>query len=508
MKFLVFNIVVLLSLGYLITGQKNQSVGNWLDALPQKIINSYEDKDFSPLLSQGTQRPSQKEKFIPETKNALAENKVEAKEASENKISGQELKLLIEKTVKESLANQAGKLNRQVEQKLKPEGSDMLVARINSAIHKDQEHKDQEARENPESDEELARAFSEFKKVEGGGSGENQNENVQNVVQEQPTFMSASERRLALSDFIQQMQVVSVEREDFRNMKKGHGTLLLNVLALAIVTGLIIYEKPKSQNKHTPLVEAKKAGTTALSGTNPVTMSTAKMPPMPRHLDNHNESQSSSVKPDLKQREEPNRNNTNLALKLEPLRPNVEKQEKLEKADVLSALKPKLTRQSLGSLSPMAAPVIERSTVKKVGLQPLSPKTAPVIERSTVKKAGLQPVSPKPASTASLPTVSEQKREPENRLLPSSTDISKGMAILREAEKGNALNFELYWPQGQRQAERLYGLLSACYGMQSALLDEQGNLYFPASKRGNLPSGFSPLLHQVGQVLPMLRRKN
>ena len=47
MKFLVFNIVVLLSLGYLITGQKNQSVGNWLDALPQKIINSYEDKDFS-----------------------------------------------------------------------------------------------------------------------------------------------------------------------------------------------------------------------------------------------------------------------------------------------------------------------------------------------------------------------------------------------------------------------------------------------------------------------------
>ena len=42
MKFLVFNIVVLLSLGYLITGQKNQSVGNWLDALPEKILNSYE----------------------------------------------------------------------------------------------------------------------------------------------------------------------------------------------------------------------------------------------------------------------------------------------------------------------------------------------------------------------------------------------------------------------------------------------------------------------------------
>ena len=51
-------------------------------------------------------------------------------------------------------------------------------------------------------------------------------------------------------------------------MKKGHGTLLLNMLALAIITGLIIYEKPKSQNKPTPL-GGEKGGTTALSGTSP-----------------------------------------------------------------------------------------------------------------------------------------------------------------------------------------------------------------------------------------------
>ena len=34
--------------------------------------------------------------------------------------------------------------------------------------------------------------------------------------------------------------------------------------------------------------------------------------------------------------------------------------------------------------------------------------------------------------------------------------------------------------------------------MESAYLDGQGNLYFPAHGRGNLPAGFSPLLHQVG----------
>ena len=54
--------------------------------------------------------------------------------------------------------------------------------------------------------------------------------------------------------------------------------LFIEYAALAIVTGLIIYEKPKSQNKHTPLVEAKKAGTTALE-IRPVTMSTAKCLP-------------------------------------------------------------------------------------------------------------------------------------------------------------------------------------------------------------------------------------
>ena len=50
MKFLVYNIVVLLSLGYLKTGQKNQSVGNWLDAMPEKILNSYETKDLTNFL--------------------------------------------------------------------------------------------------------------------------------------------------------------------------------------------------------------------------------------------------------------------------------------------------------------------------------------------------------------------------------------------------------------------------------------------------------------------------
>ena len=80
----------------------------------------------------------------------------------------------------------------------------------------------------------------------------------------------------------------------------------------------------------------------------------------------------------------------------------------------------------------------------------------------------------------------------------SANDIGEGMRLLHQAEVGEPFYFELFWPQDRYQSKRLYGVLNKCYGMESAYLDGQGNLYFPAHRRGNLPSGFSPLLHQVG----------
>ena len=91
MKFLVFNIVVLLSLGYLVTGQKNQSVGNWLDALPEKILNSYETKDLTNFL------PEKEVEFArTPAKNAseaesLVSKNVESKGSSQGRISAEKL---------------------------------------------------------------------------------------------------------------------------------------------------------------------------------------------------------------------------------------------------------------------------------------------------------------------------------------------------------------------------------------------------------------------------------
>ena len=73
----------------------------------------------------------------------------------------------------------------------------------------------------PKSDKEFARAFAEFAKsdpktkVDLETSDKTADKNVQDVSEHQKTFMTAYERRLALSDFIQQMQIVSVERGGF-----------------------------------------------------------------------------------------------------------------------------------------------------------------------------------------------------------------------------------------------------------------------------------------------------
>ena len=71
------------------------------------------------------------------------------------------------------------------------------------------------------SDKEFARAFAEFAKsdqttkVDVQATIKTTDQNVQDVSEDKKTFMSAFERRLALSDFIQQMQIVSVERGGF-----------------------------------------------------------------------------------------------------------------------------------------------------------------------------------------------------------------------------------------------------------------------------------------------------
>ena len=221
MKFLVFNIVVLLSLGYLVTGQKNQSVGNWLDALPEKILNSYETKDLTNFLPE-----KQVELARTPTKNvskveSLVSKNVEDTEALKSKISAEKLELLIEETVRKSISEQTEKLKGQQKQRLISEGSENLGSDTSQTADISKKMDVAKPKTISKSDKEFARAFAEFAKsdqttkVDVDAFGKTANMNIQDVSEDQNTFMSAYERRLALSDFIQQMQIVSVERGGF-----------------------------------------------------------------------------------------------------------------------------------------------------------------------------------------------------------------------------------------------------------------------------------------------------
>lgn len=221
MKFLVFNIVVLLSLGYLVTGQKNQSVGNWLDALPEKILNSYEKKDLANLLpgkkAEHVQTSSQNVSHV----ESLASNQPESNEIPKSRISAEKLELLIEETVRKSIAKQTDELKKQPNNKVKSRDSENLKAHVTQTANTSKQADEQGLEKVSKSDKEFARAFAEFSKIDQTKKVEAEvpdvigNKDDQDGSEERTKFMSAYERRLALSDFIQKMQIVSVERGGF-----------------------------------------------------------------------------------------------------------------------------------------------------------------------------------------------------------------------------------------------------------------------------------------------------
>ena len=219
MKFLVFNIVVLLSLGYLVTGQKNQSIGNWLDALPEKIHNSYETKDLANFLPGKEMVPALSSPQNENQVETLVSNKAEGKEDHKSKISAEKLEILIEETVRKSIAEQTKQFQGQ--QRLNANDGEDQIADVTKNAVLGKQTDELKPQTHPKSDEEFARAFAEFakldpaKKVVVGAFDETIDRNVANVSKGQEIFMSAYERRLALSDFIQQMQIVSVERGGF-----------------------------------------------------------------------------------------------------------------------------------------------------------------------------------------------------------------------------------------------------------------------------------------------------
>ena len=292
-------------------------------------------------------------------------------------------------------------------------------------------------------------------------------------------------------------------------MTKTPFIICLNAVALLLFVGMVLQERtiPQAESPKVELAPQEKIKS-KLPKT-PVKISSKQMPPAPQKIAQLQAELSSQPIMSVIKKEQTEKEKLELP---PPLKFAEKEQTQLEKLDAPPPLKfaekEHAEKEKLELPPPLKAERKNDARVDRVkSLVALLPIT--VGQSSILSSSKLNPDAvtraPKKVELEQpeLNTVSKPSYETKNlqeRMTISTADISKGMAILRETEQGMPLNFEIFWPQNRGQSEKLYNLLSSCYGMQSALLDDQGNLYFPAKKKGRLPSGFSPLLHQVKQA--------
>lgn len=85
---------------------------------------------------------------------------------------------------------------------------------------------------------------------------------------------------------------------------------------------------------------------------------------------------------------------------------------------------------------------------------------------------------PKPEfRTMKPPSESVPIAEEKAVQVPSSAVENNGRALLRLLEHGDGPTVEIDWPTKETERDRLYTILSACYGMRSAMMDRKGRLF-------------------------------
>jgi hypothetical protein len=60
----------------------------------------------------------------------------------------------------------------------------------------------------------------------------------------------------------------------------------------------------------------------------------------------------------------------------------------------------------------------------------------------------------------------------------------QGSVLLRLLEHGDGPSIEITWPKSEPLRHRLFTQLSRCFGMQTAMIDDQGNLYIAEGRSG------------------------
>ena len=106
-----------------------------------------------------------------------------------------------------------------------------------------------------------------------------------------------------------------------------------------------------------------------------------------------------------------------------------------------------------------------------------------------VKESSIKPLDPKPREVA----------PPSLEIHIQHANLLHGQQTLNKLISDGGLDMEIFWPPTAQQSEYLYKVMTQCFGMQSAVLDDDGDLFFISGNDRGSQTGFSPLLRKIMQ---------
>ena len=153
------------------------------------------------------------------------------------------------------------------------------------------------------------------------------------------------------------------------------------------------------------------------------------------------------------------------------------------KANHLSRCRPRKCRAGSNIIDSNAIEVTTQEALMtaRVGRQKLS-------SSQSEQGSSITPLMPEPSRIASPSEIHIQQ-----------ANLLRGQQTLRKVIGEGGLDMEIFWPPTAQQSEYLYKVMTQCFGMQSAVIDDKGDLFFISGKDRESHTGFSPLLRKIMQ---------
>ena len=227
MRFLIFNMVVFLSIGYLLTAAPGQSIGNWIDATIDKVSRTM-----------ASASPTDTTKQVPAPEDKLAQSTVSlptpfAAQNDNIKINDSTIQKIISDSVNSYLKEiVAGSGGGQTDNTASPSRVDVTndviadqtaplpidrasrtaVTAITSSLAKKDTTVPPVIQASATIDESLASGFSELYPADPKVVVATRDELTPQNVVDSPVFMNSEDRQTALSELIQNLQLTYLER--------------------------------------------------------------------------------------------------------------------------------------------------------------------------------------------------------------------------------------------------------------------------------------------------------